>query len=775
MDRKAFAEHFNANTQSGLHLTGDLDGGGDGIGGQGWVFSCVDVRNSIDLAAKVLKTNHTPDQLDRFDREAELLRQLKHLNILAVEAAGAHTMEFTSGDTKIVHRHPYIVTERADRSLSDLMRNSGRLNTGLAVSLGVQAMSGLAWMHTKDAKGARIIHGDIKPPNILLMGDTVKIADFGISSFGHTDETRTRTQMAAGTGPYMAPEQFEGHMTVQTDIYSLSAVMYEMLAGRRPIKIKHSNVEHMNDAQLFINWRLAHQLNKVAPIRKMTDDGKIDRIVERVQVPVRTGLSVRSRDRFRSAEEMQDAVLEAAERGRAEQRRDRTIFPMLKGWRGGEAADLPALRDEIAGSPTWHTLPEASASPTADETQTSPPQSLVSRRTLLAGFVSLSSAALGSNLQPREPDAEMLMSPEALAKLTRERTAIVGSAERMMSFIEIKASPDSITPILQQFIPYDTAKVANKVRDLRKRYDYVDGAWLGAQMVPYSQKNSQAILQSYLNNRQYREMAIIIAQGVALKDPTDDEQTSWKQLLTATQAHADEMGAERSNFEDLLHAATDPSNPATADTLRRLSHRSAHWAVQALGMAMAAHNPAAVRDEIIRYVDRINKLQKYTANEQDEVYARHTTLEALCTTLAPHAPILVKEAFERLTKSPMDRTETAARRIALELFPYYPNLTRTYITHGESNSERWSTDYWKGTLIGVFGRSDSKFVNAFSRRDIDPYKTWQQLSISPDDWRLADAAYHVIADSSFNHFSQERVPMLVQALLKSRQPQLKRT
>src|SRR6188508_2700262 len=173
------------------------------------------------VAIKVLARHLADDPVfrDRFLREARLAARLSHPNIVQIYDAGED------------HGDPYIVMECVEgRSLADELESSGALDPARVVDLGVQVCAGLEHAHA-----AGLVHRDIKPGNLLLgERDTVKIADFGIA---RAAETTRLTQMGSvlGTAAYLSPEQALGEeVTAAADVYSLGAVLYELLTGRAP-------------------------------------------------------------------------------------------------------------------------------------------------------------------------------------------------------------------------------------------------------------------------------------------------------------------------------------------------------------------------------------------------------------------------------------------------------------------------------------------------------------------------------------------------------------
>jgi serine/threonine-protein kinase len=188
-----------------------------GRGGMATVFLAHDGELERPVAVKLLAEHLASDDdfRARFVREARLAGRLSHPNIVRVYDAGEKD------------GRPFIVMEYvAGRSLAD----TGRLPAARVVELGVQACSGLQHAHD-----AGLVHRDVKPANLLVREDGVlKIADFGIA---RAAESTRHTQIGTllGTAAYLAPEQIGGDdATPSSDLYSLGAVLYELLAGRPP-------------------------------------------------------------------------------------------------------------------------------------------------------------------------------------------------------------------------------------------------------------------------------------------------------------------------------------------------------------------------------------------------------------------------------------------------------------------------------------------------------------------------------------------------------------
>ena len=189
-----------------------------GHGGMATVYLAQDEELRRPVAIKLLAENLASDTAfrERFLREARLAARLSHPNVVTVYDAG----EAEDG-------RPYIVMEYVPgTTLAEL----GRVPPVEAVGLAVQACRGLAHAHS-----AGLVHRDVKPQNLLLREDgTVKVADFGIA---RAAETTALTQVGTvlGTAAYLSPEQALGEqVTAAADVYSLGAVLYELLTGRPP-------------------------------------------------------------------------------------------------------------------------------------------------------------------------------------------------------------------------------------------------------------------------------------------------------------------------------------------------------------------------------------------------------------------------------------------------------------------------------------------------------------------------------------------------------------
>lgn len=190
-----------------------------GHGGMASVYVARDTGLDRAVAVKLLAENLAGDDelRKRFLREARLAARLSHPNVVNIFDAGEDD------------GRPYIVMELVE---GETLAERGRARAEEVRSLALQAARGLAHAHA-----AGLVHRDIKPGNLLLRSDgTLKIADFGIARAAETTAL-TQAGTVLGTAAYLAPEQALGEeVTPAADVYSLGAVLYELLTGRPPFE-----------------------------------------------------------------------------------------------------------------------------------------------------------------------------------------------------------------------------------------------------------------------------------------------------------------------------------------------------------------------------------------------------------------------------------------------------------------------------------------------------------------------------------------------------------
>jgi serine/threonine protein kinase len=205
-----------------------------GAGGMGEVYRARDTRLGRDVAIKVIAfdVSSDSDRLRRFEQEARAVAALNHPSILSVYDVGTEAGA------------PYVVFELLEgESLRQRLAREA-MPPRKAVDWAAQIARGLAAAHDRG-----IVHRDLKPENLFLTKDgRVKILDFGLAKLLLGEETveagdsptlsaPTNPGTLLGTVGYMSPEQVRGQaVDARSDIFSLGAVLYEMLSGRRAFR-----------------------------------------------------------------------------------------------------------------------------------------------------------------------------------------------------------------------------------------------------------------------------------------------------------------------------------------------------------------------------------------------------------------------------------------------------------------------------------------------------------------------------------------------------------
>ncbi len=320
-----------------------------GEGGMGQVFKARHQGMQRVVALKVIRRQllSDPQAVGRFQREARAAAQLAHPNIVTVFDAGQ------AGDTH------YLAMEYVQGiDLSALVKRDGPLPVDRACEYIRQAARGLHHAHEKG-----LVHRDVKPANLLLADDVIKLLDLGLARlrFEETEKasepTLTQADRVMGTPDFMAPEQAKNARgaDARADVYSLGCTLYFLLTGRAPFS-GNSCMETL----------LNHQLNEAVSVRQARTE-----VPAALETILRRMMAKEPADRFGSAAEAADALERMADDDAAallHARKPTRYFPgtRQRWWVAGAAGLLLA-------SLTWAALPSASEPPPPAVSATPPP------------------------------------------------------------------------------------------------------------------------------------------------------------------------------------------------------------------------------------------------------------------------------------------------------------------------------------------------------------------------------------------------------------------
>jgi tRNA A-37 threonylcarbamoyl transferase component Bud32 len=262
---------------------------GLGQGATGTVYAAWDKVLGKVVALKILHGKSFQDAAvrARFMREAKIMSRLSHRNIVQI----LHMSVLPDG-------RPFMAMDYVrGRSLSECIKEHGRLDCGTAANITAQIAKALSHAHNLG-----VVHRDVKPDNVVLEvmngSLTAQLIDFGIArlEFDNADPL-TGANNIIGTPSYMSPEQCCGEqLDGRSDIYSLGCMFFEMLTGQAP----YSGSQLIN-----IIWRQCHdQMPRVVPLEKR------DKVPDLVQTILRKSTVKNKEDRYQTADEMLEDLRE---------------------------------------------------------------------------------------------------------------------------------------------------------------------------------------------------------------------------------------------------------------------------------------------------------------------------------------------------------------------------------------------------------------------------------------------------------------------------------
>lgn len=230
-----------------------------GCGGQGTAYRARECMTGETVVLKefllpvFVDVNIRRKALNNFEQEARLLKELHHPQVV------------TLLDYFIEDHRAYLVLEHIDgTSLSDRVKANGPFTEVEVCALAAQMCDILSYL---SGHAPPVVHRDFTPDNLILTNDgRLKLIDFNVA---HTEENEGTTGTVVGKMPYMAPEQFRGRPTPQSDLYSMGASLYFLLMGKEPVPISASS-------PALDGANCSAQLDLL--IQKLTQPDAVDRI-----------------------------------------------------------------------------------------------------------------------------------------------------------------------------------------------------------------------------------------------------------------------------------------------------------------------------------------------------------------------------------------------------------------------------------------------------------------------------------------------------------------
>ena len=234
-----------------------------GAGGMGDVYHAVQEPLGREVALKVIRAeNQTPELNQRFHSEVRAMAAVKHRGVATVFDFGTYVDGTLFYAMEMIH----------GLNLRELLEREGPLPWPRVHAITLQIAEALAEVHA-----AGIMHRDLKPANIMISEGRVTIVDFGLARQARQGDPRlTEVGIVLGTPAYLAPEQAiaRGQDDARSDLYSLGAVMYEMLSGRPPFS-----------ADTPVALLLKHLSERHEPLRRVVGEhipAEVDALIERM-------------------------------------------------------------------------------------------------------------------------------------------------------------------------------------------------------------------------------------------------------------------------------------------------------------------------------------------------------------------------------------------------------------------------------------------------------------------------------------------------------------
>jgi|GEM_PF-3370311 len=760
---------------------------------------------------------------EAFRREAKILEELKHPNIIGMYGSGVHYHKIPITGPKgeqvdYTVAYDYIVTEfAAHGSVADRIRRLGPERilppTESALVL-LHASAGLIHAH---ANG--VVHGDMKPSNIMLLPGTdglvAKDADFGIArGGGDTVETELGTALRAFSAPYASAHQLEGGLARERDdIYALGITGYYLFTGDHPIKPQ--NTYHAE----------AHRSTIVRPMEPKLLEGR--EIVEELNPAIMPIFQQGERDftfPYSSMGEFQDALKKGL--GRAEARAARaTTFILLNGtettWpmksddllhaelpvEGQEAkegrpvalppsqaASAPASNEPVAGTPELRIdefaplMPQGTHKDLFDVTTAivntpSDTKNLMThtRRQFLkfgTGIGALAAGAVVAGVWIDPFGGEKSIDPAEQERINRERKAVVDMAYSAVDYVTRNSYEKDIPDLLRELIPYDPARIEPYLEKIAVDLDSTDAAMLASYLVPYNPAAANRFMQDAVNSKSYGDaIRVAICLASFAQTPAGKDGNWEAEVQKVRKAFADSNNAteEKQKVDQLLNAALNPRDPSALDVLKYHSDNDIEWAVEVLGAAMAPHNPDGVAEVFNQRIEAANRT--YEDNVEYEARGKkYKLIDSLGRSLVPYAPDAVTQGISRIRSDGKWELSTqpsdAQMRLAVASALYKPEAATEYVKANNKNLNELETHHRDMTTLIALSATNADFVRTMRPHitDVNLYSNWIDFGLNPTEPTVQKNALDILKTITGVYVSD--IKYVVEALLLSRQPKV---
>lgn len=704
-------------------------------GGQADVYRGTERSTSDDVAVKVFHLS--PLQRDSLQADVYVKegRRLKSLN------GSPHLVNVHWQDVH-VGTYPFLAMEYvAGGTVAGRMEPGKPMPTEQAISYIGQTMVGMMHAHGDSRPSTnnapKLVHRDLKPANLLVSHaeaapqipgfpdmspyGCLKITDFGISAPGHLNEhTLTGTQVAAGTLPYMPREQFEAKAVFASDVYSLGALAYELLAGYRPISIGEQDDN-------IINWYNAHAQQPVLPIGHRRYGGS-DPIIDLVQAPILKALEKSTQHRFSTMGDFYESFAEAVGKGTALARKDRTTISLAAA-RPGQAEPVSQTmylgRRQVTHRQTEQPSETATKAPT--------------RRRALQALGVGSLVLLGGDSMRR------VIPGSAEIDNRSEKQIVVDIAHDVLADLMQRKYIDQAAFLIRHLVPLQPRTMLKQVQAIRTTIDPTGntGAWLAAELAEHLPDEAITIMEQYENDGRL-EKATIVATAVASYsnisgDGTDPASRAVSDIV-ATCVNQDYpiplktiSAAQSPKFPFRLVAFGE--HTTSSEIMDELQVRRELASAQALGMANARHTPAFTGSAIAFY-------DKLLATPSGQTTAVSTVLKGLCVALAPYEPLTVVKELQRLGTDNVGIRDETAQELALELCPFAPDDVAAYI------DKKKSEPFSMGIASMGLAKSHPAVLQKMTPLVPPSLEPWMRVAKNPRDAKSLEAGMRVIRDKS---------------------------